>query len=911
MDLSASTTAGALVGTVTEIAPNDKMHYDVAVSGMTGSGDIIASVGAGMAHDAAGNPSAASTTADNTVAFTYVPPPALDGTVASVTADDVSSVNIPITSGTGTNRLMLVGASWNCGTNGRTISSVTFTPDGGDALDLHEIITQLGYNTSNPRYAAIWALVDPPAGAEGTVTITFSGSVSNGIMAGVANFSGVDQAAPLGTPESAAGNSTSPSVLLTELNGNELVFDHVFLGASGSSYTLTAGADQTQLWNPDYVANLRAAASIEEATGDTVTMSWTSTSNYWAVAAVPIRPAVAVGDPPVVDDIPDQTIAEGSTFATIPLDDYVSDLDNADAELTWTYSGNTDLNVSIDINRVATIEIPNPDWYGAETITFRATDPDDNYDEDAATFTVTNVNDDPYALDDEATTTEGTPVNIAVLANDSYLPDPPETLSVTGVSDPPHGESSIQPDGTVDYTPDPGFLGVDSFTYSITDGNGGTDTAEVDVTVVEHSPLGLDGAVSSGTADGVSTISVAHTTGTGTDRLMLVGISANSYNGAQTVSSVTFTPTGGSAMPLDVVGSIENEAGRLAAIYSLLNPPSGVSGTVQVTFSGSVAYGIVVGVANLAGVDQSDPFDDFASGVGTEASEMTLTVATDPDDLVFDTVFIGAATIPSLTEYAGQSALWTETVDRTGGAASLKEATGDSTVMGWTPSGGATAYFYAFAAVPVNPVPAPITFTLTYAAGSGGSLTGETSQTVAYGQNGTAVEAVPDTGYHFVKWSDDVTDNPRTDTNVTADLSVTAEFALDPYTIALEPKWNLVAAAPGTTFPSQLWRWLGPGWDSTLDPIAWEGYWCKVSEPANVVSEAYLGPKTLDLAKGWNLIGNCMNSAATLTLPAGAHVFVWDPDTGYSPATTLQPGQAAWVKVAEAGQAVLTAVDPS
>ena len=46
------------------------------------------------------------------------------------------------------------------------------------------------------------------------------------------------------------------------------------------------------------------------------------------------------------------------------------------------------------------------------------------------------------------------------------------------------------------------------------------------------------------------------------------------------------------------------------------------------------------------------------------------------------------------------------------------------------------------------------TFTLTYTAGAGGTITGDTSQTVNYGADGTAVTAVPDTGYHFVDWSD-------------------------------------------------------------------------------------------------------------------------------------------------------------
>ncbi|MHC4374888.1 MAG: InlB B-repeat-containing protein, partial [Planctomycetota bacterium] len=57
-----------------------------------------------------------------------------------------------------------------------------------------------------------------------------------------------------------------------------------------------------------------------------------------------------------------------------------------------------------------------------------------------------------------------------------------------------------------------------------------------------------------------------------------------------------------------------------------------------------------------------------------------------------------------------------------------------------------------------------------YTAGAGGSLTGETSQVVAYGADGTAVTAVADTGYSFVDWSDGSTDNPRTDLAVTANI---------------------------------------------------------------------------------------------------------------------------------------------
>lgn len=69
------------------------------------------------------------------------------------------------------------------------------------------------------------------------------------------------------------------------------------------------------------------------------------------------------------------------------------------------------------------------------------------------------------------------------------------------------------------------------------------------------------------------------------------------------------------------------------------------------------------------------------------------------------------------------------------------------------------------------------THTLTYTAGDHGSITGTSPQTVNYGADGSAVTAVPDAGYHFVNWSDDSTNNPRTDTSVIDNISVTANFA--------------------------------------------------------------------------------------------------------------------------------------
>lgn len=72
--------------------------------------------------------------------------------------------------------------------------------------------------------------------------------------------------------------------------------------------------------------------------------------------------------------------------------------------------------------------------------------------------------------------------------------------------------------------------------------------------------------------------------------------------------------------------------------------------------------------------------------------------------------------------------------------------------------------------------PTFITYNLQYSAGDHGSIYGSVSQTVAYGEDGSTVIAVPNSGYTFVQWSDGVTEAERTDLNVTEDISVTAFF---------------------------------------------------------------------------------------------------------------------------------------
>ena len=87
----------------------------------------------------------------------------------------------------------------------------------------------------------------------------------------------------------------------------------------------------------------------------------------------------------------------------------------------------------------------------------------------------------PDAMDDRVRTLAASPVVLAVLGNDR---DPNhEPLHLAEVGAPAHGTAVANPDGTVTYTPAPGFLGTDSFPYRAGDPHGETDAAQAVVTV--------------------------------------------------------------------------------------------------------------------------------------------------------------------------------------------------------------------------------------------------------------------------------------------------------------------------------------------------------------------------------------------------------------------------------------------
>ena len=140
-------------------------------------------------------------------------------------------------------------------------------------------------------------------------------------------------------------------------------------------------------------------------------------------------------------------------------------------------------NGSTIINPNATITYsPEANFFGSDGFNYTVSDGNGGKATPHVSVTVNSINDPPVAINDTAITSQDNPVVINVLANDTDVEG--DTLAVSSISSPPtHGTTSINNNGTVTYSPQIGFSGIDSFSYQISDGNGGNGTASVIVNV--------------------------------------------------------------------------------------------------------------------------------------------------------------------------------------------------------------------------------------------------------------------------------------------------------------------------------------------------------------------------------------------------------------------------------------------
>ncbi len=107
--------------------------------------------------------------------------------------------------------------------------------------------------------------------------------------------------------------------------------------------------------------------------------------------------------PKFIRPIPNQNINEKQQFTKIKLDDFVKDEDHKNSELSWDVEVKHQgpmpemgtLNVTIDDQHVATVEIPDPSWFGNTIATFTVMDPEGGSAKQDVALNVRSVNDPP------------------------------------------------------------------------------------------------------------------------------------------------------------------------------------------------------------------------------------------------------------------------------------------------------------------------------------------------------------------------------------------------------------------------------------------------------------------------------------------------------------------------------------
>lgn len=131
------------------------------------------------------------------------------------------------------------------------------------------------------------------------------------------------------------------------------------------------------------------------------------------------------------------------------------------------------------------IYVPAGNFSGIDSFTYFANDGTMNTNPATVTIHVTSVNDLPVAGDDFVTVQQDSQDNAIDVLNNDYDPEG-EAIRIENVTQSPHGSIAISVDGLqLSYTPEPGFQGLDTFTYSVVDESGGSSTATVTVTVAQ------------------------------------------------------------------------------------------------------------------------------------------------------------------------------------------------------------------------------------------------------------------------------------------------------------------------------------------------------------------------------------------------------------------------------------------
>jgi len=295
------------------------------------------------------------------------------------------------------------------------------------------------------------------------VNDTFTGDENTQITANVLTDDGTDSDVDLDSLSVVAGTITTAQGGTVELLANgDFTYTPVtdFSGVDSFDYTLEDGNGGSDTGTVSLTINALNDAPV--GTDDTVSTD----------EDTPIVIDVLNNDSDVdLDDLNVQSVTNG-THGTVVI--------NPDDTVTYT---------------------PDENWNGSDSFTYTVSDGNGGADTVTVDVTVNAVNDNPVAVDDAFTGDENTSITGNVLTDDGIDSDVDlDTLNVVAetITTAQGGTVELLANGDFTYTPVTDFYGSDSFEYTLEDGNGGSDTSTVFITIT---PEGLNIITGSNSGD--------------------------------------------------------------------------------------------------------------------------------------------------------------------------------------------------------------------------------------------------------------------------------------------------------------------------------------------------------------------------------------------------------------------------
>ncbi|TWT74145.1 Ig-like domain-containing protein [Allorhodopirellula solitaria] len=323
-------------------------------------------------------------------------------------------------------------------------------------------------------------VLDLTQDANGTGTVVYSATDAAGSDTGTLTFTvnAVNDAPVLGDLSATVAENGSVDIDVvdnaTDVDSTDLTAAVVTAPANGTAVLLASGLVQ---YTPDadYVGTDSFRVSVSDGVAPAVE----------ATVSITVTDVLA---PPVAGD-GTLLVAEDEVGST-DLNQFVTTDPGDTATITLVSSashGTAEL-----LNGILTYR-PDADYFGSDSVTYQATNSAGS-DTGVIAITVTPVNDAPIANDDSATVLKDTATQIDVLTNDTPNPGgETDTVTVTvEAGDEPANGTVLVTNNVVTYTPDTDYVGSDSFVYTLSDGQGGSDTATVSITVDDTVVVGSE-----------------------------------------------------------------------------------------------------------------------------------------------------------------------------------------------------------------------------------------------------------------------------------------------------------------------------------------------------------------------------------------------------------------------------------